>query len=104
MVKEIIENNMENYPSLEKIQSLQKEIDKKEESRKELLLKITVSEEKETSSQNKIRKMEEIILDLNKKLKQANSCARNAVKEVERLRLVTNASKQPTQKVISKDT
>ena len=102
MVKEILGNKMENYGK--QIQSLQKEIDTKEESRKELLLMITASDEKENISQKKISEMEEIIVDQNKKLNQANTCARNAVKEVKRLRIVTNESKQNTQKVLSKDT
>ena len=65
--------------------------------------KLKVSEEKETSSQSKIEKMEENIVDLNKNLCLANTCARNAAKEVKRLRLVTNETKQYIQKVLPKD-
>ena len=48
--------------------------------------------------------MEEIIIDLNKKFRISNTCARNAQEEVKKLRHVTNASKKKIKKSLSKDT
>ena len=72
--------------NLEKIQALEKQIKEKDENIKGVAMLVNIEKEKGTKYLAKIAKMEENINELNKKLKKANCCARNAVTEVDRLR------------------